>query len=94
MADAFTQWGEPLPATTPRPEPTKPGMVVHSYFDLSAYTGSVRHQRYVAAGADQEKLIALEDMPDATVKFYQLPEGERFFFDPDLEDDHPPLDNV
>ena len=55
------------------------GMVVHSMFDISAYAGEEVEMQYLRANTDEELAAALRDMPKATVTFYELPEGEKFF---------------
>lgn len=90
MTAAFDQWGVAFPATTQRPQPTEPGMVVHSVTDLSMYAGNPATAAYGAAETEEEKAAALEHFPLATVRFYQIPEGESFFDDPDDDlSDHP-----
>jgi len=66
------------PAMT-MPPAAEPGMVIHSLYDTSAYAGTPEQRRYLAAHDEEERLTALRQMPDATVTFYQLPEGEPFF---------------
>lgn len=66
------------PAMT-MPPAAAPGMVIHSVYDTSAYAGTPEQKRYLAAHGEEERLEALRKMADATVTFYQLPEGEPFF---------------
>lgn len=66
------------PATT-MPPVAEPGMVIHSVFDTSVYAGTAAQRRYLAAPDEESKLEALRSMPDATVTFYHLEEGEPFF---------------
>ena len=35
MTEPFTAWGVELPASTPTPEPTEPGLIVHSLYNTS-----------------------------------------------------------
>lgn len=66
------------PAMT-MPPAAEPGMVIHSVYDTSDHAGTPEQKRYLAAYGEEERLEALRRMPDATVTFYQLPEGEPFF---------------
>jgi len=66
------------PAMT-MPPAAEPGMVIHSVYDTSMYAGTAAQKRYLAAPEEEMKLEALRSMPDATVTFYRLPEGEPFF---------------
>jgi hypothetical protein len=74
----MTELEVPYPPTT-MPPAAEPGMVIHSVYDTSAYMGTAEQKRYLAAYGEEERLEALRRMPDATVTFYQLPEGEPFF---------------
>jgi hypothetical protein len=74
----MTQFDVAYPATTPPPV-ASPGMVTHSLFDTSMYAGSALQRRYLAAPDDEQRMNALRQMPDATVTFYELKEGEEFF---------------
>lgn len=67
------------PATTMPPAASGPGRVIHSLFDTSMYAGTPEQRRYISAEDEQDKLEALRWMPDATVTFYELDEGEPFF---------------
>jgi hypothetical protein len=71
--------GLPRPATTCAPDPTLPGYVVHSLYDISMYACTAEVDVYDAAKSEEEKLEALRDMPLATVQFYELVEGEPLF---------------
>lgn len=73
-----------LPAHTRKP-PARPGMVVHSYLDVSIYMGMDEQRLLYAAKTEEEEHSALLAMPLAHVTFYELPEGEPFFdeFDED-----------
>jgi hypothetical protein len=64
---------------TQMPPLAEPGMAIHSVFDTSMYAGTAAQKRYLAAPEEEMKLEALRSMPDATVTFYQLPEGEPFY---------------
>ncbi|MHA6724262.1 hypothetical protein [Sphingomonas sp. RS2018] len=68
----FQRWGETLPATTAKPEPDEAGMIVHAYYDVSIYAGTNQAERFAAAVTDDEVASAAQNMPFATVKFYQL----------------------
>lgn len=74
------------PATQAKPQPSAPGMIIHSYYDVTPHQGEDVHLRYLKAATEKEKDAVLRDMPRATVTFYELPEGEPFF---DTEDDRP-----
>jgi len=64
---------------TQMPPVAEPGMVIHSYVDVSMYMGTKIQNRYCAAHDEEERLETLRKMPLATVTFYQLEEGEPFF---------------
>lgn len=64
---------------TQMPPVAESGMVIHSVFDTSMYAGTAAQRRYLAAPDEESKLEALRAMPEATVTFYQLEEGEPFF---------------
>lgn len=78
----MTELGVKYPATQ-LPPVAQPGMVIHSVYDTSMYAGTAEQKRYLAALDEEEGLTVLRSMPDATVTFYQLKEGEPFF---DIED--------
>lgn len=92
--EPFTQWGKKLPATTAKPEPSKPGMVVHSVYDISMYPGRPEIADYAAARTEDAWSSALAQMPDATVTFSELPEGQPMFDDPDDDLIDPPVSNL
>jgi hypothetical protein len=75
----MTELNVKYPATQKAPEPSGPGLVIHSYIDVTPHQGEEVHRRYVAAQTEEEKDAVLRDMPRATVTFYELPEGEPFF---------------
>ena len=68
-----------LPATALPPEPSAPGVVVHSLYDMAAYGGGPAYWRYAKAETDEERMAALADMPLASVTFYEIPEGQPLF---------------
>lgn len=76
----MTELNREYPATT-MPPAAEPGMVIHSVYDTSAYAGTETQRRYLRAEDEADRLEALRRMPDATVTFYELPEGEPFFTD-------------
>jgi len=80
------------PAHTPKPAPSRAGVMVHSLMDISMYFGTEMQTRLYAAKSEEEEIEALKAMPLATVKFYELPEGEPFFDDVDefYEDESQP----
>jgi hypothetical protein len=77
----MTELNTKYPATQAKPEPSKPGMVIHSYTDVTPHQGEDVHERYIAAQTEEEQDLILRDMPRATVTFYELPVGEPFFDD-------------
>ena len=78
-------WGKTYPASTPKPEPSHPGMVVHAIYDIGVYAGAPQYDRYVAAETDEEQEAALKAMPLATVSFVEAPVWILDPFNPDLD---------
>lgn len=74
----MTELNREYPATTMPPAPAA-GMVIHSLYDVSAYAGTTAQRRYVMAEDEADRLEALRSMPEATVTFYELEEGQPFF---------------
>lgn len=74
----MTELGVKYPATQ-MPPVAEPGMVIHSVYDTSMYAGTAEQRQYLAAPDEEERVTVLRKMPDATVTFYQLEEGEPFF---------------
>jgi len=80
----MTELGVAYPATTMPPAASCPGRVIHSLYDVSAYAGTPEQRRYISAEDEADRLEALRRMPDATVPFYELDEGEPFYDIPPL----------
>lgn len=75
MSEPFTQWGVPLPATTPKPDPTRHGMIVHMMRDVTRHSGEPAWYRFIDAHCDDEKeAAALAEMPLATVTYVEMPD--------------------
>lgn len=75
MPEPFIQWGVPLPAGTPRPDPSRAGMLVHMIRDVAMYFGQPAWRRYLGANCDEEEeAAALAEMPLATVTYVEMPD--------------------
>jgi hypothetical protein len=67
--------GVPRPATTPKPEPSRPGYVVLSWLDVSMYQEEPIWAQHFTASLEEREAL-LHQMPLATVVYYELPEEE------------------
>ena len=83
----MTQLNVKYPATQKPPLPSGPGKVIHSYVDVTPHQGEEVHDRFIRAQSEEDRAAALADMPNATVTFHELAEGEPFFDDVEMPKD-------